>query len=112
MSTALGRLPSHTGILSVRRNRDIPHTLAVGDIVHHKGMLGVERIGHSLRGINRDTDGVGIFRLSQILYGKGVVVGGEFQLGRGGMAVNIEFVVLGPLHLYLAFQIIAVVHIE
>ena len=112
LSATLCGLPGYAGILPVRRDRDITHALAICDVVYHKGMLGIECRRHLTRCINRHADGVRIFRLSQILNGDGVVLGGEFQFRSGRLTVDKELIVLGALHLNLTFQIVAVVHIK
>ena len=75
-------------------------------------MLGVECRGDGHGGIDCHADGVSIFRLGQVSDSEGMVVGSEFELRRGGLTVDEELIVLRPAHLYLAFQIIAVVKIK
>ena len=98
--------------LSVGREGDTSHTLAVGEVVNHIGMSGFKCIGNRLWCINGDLDGVGVFRLSKILDGEGVVLRGEFQVGRTFCSINEEFIVLRSLHLNLSFQVVTIIDIE
>ena len=107
-----GCLIGKNHVTTISRQRNASYALTVSKIMNHIGMTLLKCIRNGHWRIEIYLDRIGVFRFCQKLDGKSMVLGSQFQFFAGLFTINIHLIVLRSLNDNLAFQVVAVIHIE